>query len=374
MARKARKKSLTHRWRDENGVHRRRTFRTSSEKTAFVWQLDEERRNPKDQSIAVTFDEACERYLEQHAKLTKRPAAYRGDKALINRYLKSAFADRLLNDLDERSLEEFRSKMQVRRVGNRQISPRTVNSVLILAKAIMRRAHRWKLVDSHRWYEVKLLKQQEPEFDFWTVDERNKFLAWLQRKDADLWRVATVAVYTGLRKSELWALRRGAVDLEGRLLRVMATTDHSTGVRSELTKNGRSGAVPLAQPAYEALTHCRLYQPDEPVFDQALFWNLSKRFRKICRDADVREIRFHDLRHTFASHLVQAGVPIYEVQKLMRHQSIKMTERYAKLRMDKLTKAVDKLLFKKKAPEAGDRACAPQCAPGAKLALVKSGN
>jgi site-specific recombinase XerD len=63
-------------------------------------------------------------------------------------------------------------------------------------------------------------------------------------------------------------------------------------------------------------------------------------FKKACRKASIHDFRFHDLRHTFASSLVQRGVDLYRVQRLLGHRNAKMTERYAHLAPENLREAV----------------------------------
>jgi site-specific recombinase XerD len=71
-----------------------------------------------------------------------------------------------------------------------------------------------------------------------------------------------------------------------------------------------------------------------------LFTNIRKGFVAACRRARLRDFRFHDLRHTFASHLVMAGVSLRAVQELLGHKAIKMTMRYSHLSSQHLQEAV----------------------------------
>lgn len=73
--------------------------------------------------------------------------------------------------------------------------------------------------------------------------------------------------------------------------------------------------------------------------------SIQSSFRTAVERARLGYVRFHDLRHTFASHLVMSGVDLRTVQQLLGHKDIKMTMRYAHLAPDHLKAAVDKRRF-----------------------------
>ena len=82
-----------------------------------------------------------------------------------------------------------------------------------------------------------------------------------------------------------------------------------------------------------ALKHRKPYTP----------YRVSMAFKRACKRAGIENFRFHDLRHDFASKLVQNGNDLYVVQHLLGHRDGRMTQRYAHLRIDNLRQAVDTL-------------------------------
>ncbi|MCI0529919.1 MAG: site-specific integrase, partial [Nitrospira sp.] len=63
-------------------------------------------------------------------------------------------------------------------------------------------------------------------------------------------------------------------------------------------------------------------------------------FKRACKEVGISDFRFHDLRHTFASSLVQKGVDLYRVQRLLGHRDGRMTQRYAHLAPENLREAI----------------------------------
>ena len=151
--------------------------------------------------------------------------------------------------------------------------------------------------------------------------------------------IILTAALTGLRQSELRGLRWRDIDWSAQRIRVRNTFvsgEHSTAGKSDLsTRRSVPMATRLAR-ELELWSRRSVYRADhELVFahprsglplDRS---KLSKRFKKACEDASVRPVRFHDLRHTFATHLAASGTPIRTIQEFLGHADSKTTQIYA---------------------------------------------
>lgn len=147
-----------------------------------------------------------------------------------------------------------------------------------------------------------------------------------------------VSLMTGLRKSELFNLRWTDIDL----------TTHVITVRDEHAKSGKQRHIPINASLLDVLSAWRpLAHPESPyVFagdSGAPIQCMKKSFAAVLKAARIDGFRWHDLRHTFASWLVQAGVDLYVVKELLGHATLEMTQRYAHLAPNNKLRAVTAL-------------------------------
>lgn len=243
----------------------------------------------------------------------------------------------------ERELESIRRADVARFVASRLSAGRSVNTVncdLLILSGAFNYAIRVLEWDVSNPVSGQLLKAPEGRLRYLTLEESHRLLEASGRvfRKRYVRPFVVLALNTGCRKNELMRLKWSAVDLAaGRF-----TLD------GENTKNGKRRVLPLNAAALEALRQCRRYCdencPDSPwVFcwkDGAPIGDLRRGFRAACELAGIEDFRIHDLRHTFASWLVQREVPLMYVRDLLGHSSIKMTERYAHLAQDSLVRAV----------------------------------
>jgi len=147
------------------------------------------------------------------------------------------------------------------------------------------------------------------------------------------------AAMTGLRRGELLGLRWRDLDWNAQRIRVRNTYvrgEHSAEGKSDLsTRRSVPMADRLARELERWAQRSAYRGPDQLVFahpqsGKALDGaKVTRRFQAACRDAGVREIRFHDLRHTFATRLAASGQPMRTIQEFLGHADAKTTQIYA---------------------------------------------
>jgi integrase len=151
--------------------------------------------------------------------------------------------------------------------------------------------------------------------------------------------VILAAAMTGLRQSELLGLRWRDVDWVAQRIRARNTFvrgEHSTDGKSDLsTKRSVPMADRLAGELDRWSKRTEYRADDDLVFAHPQTGNpldrskVSRRFKSACRDAGVRPVRFHDLRHTFATRLASSGQPMRMIQEFLGHADSKTTQVYA---------------------------------------------
>lgn len=150
-----------------------------------------------------------------------------------------------------------------------------------------------------------------------------------------------LGLHTGCRSQEMLGMEWSRVDLYQRLLYFPA----------ENNKSKRDVSVPLNESAYRVLQRRAAFRdehcPETPwVFctkGGERIASVKKSFKTACQRACIEDFHPHDLRHTCATWLVQAGVPLVQVRDLLRHTTIQVTEKYAHLAPQNVRDAVDVL-------------------------------
>jgi integrase len=135
--------------------------------------------------------------------------------------------------------------------------------------------------------------------------------------------IVIAALNTGMRKGEALGLTWEQVDLKHGFILL------------DVTKSGERREIPINETLRDTLSGLPRHITGSYVFwqgkDGRRYGDVKKSFRSAVRRAGIKDFRFHDLRHTFASQLVMAGADITTVKELLGHKSLAMTMRYAHL-------------------------------------------
>lgn len=271
-----------------------------------------------------TWQEAVVRWLDE----TTHKASRQDDINLL-RWLDAHFG---ALHLDEITTDRIDQAVKAR--GN--VAPATKNRMLALIRAILRRAERqWDWIA--RAPAVRMYAAPNQRIRWITRDEADRLIRELPEHLAEM---ARFTLATGLRRANVTGLEWSQVDLTRRV----------AWIHPDQAKARRAIGIPLNADAVDVLTRWRgrhaqwvfTYRghPVEQVSTAAWYKALER--------AGVADFRWHDLRHTWASWAVSAGVSLQELMELGGWSSYEMVLRYSHLSPDHLRKAAEKLVDRKR--------------------------
>ena len=277
------------------------------------------------ESKKLLFEELCEEYL-QFSKTNKTAQSYRRDETSIKNLL-SVFKGKLIVKISAHNVEHYMNKRRDK------VAPATVNRELSCIKHMFSKAVQWGYIINNPMRIVRKYKEPPGRMRYLSESEVIKLLHHCAEH---IKPIIMMALHTGMRKGEILNLKWADVDMHNRTITIRKT------------KNNELRILPVNDVLYRTLRAMDQQLGYQYVFsntDGKPYLDIKVGFRATLRRARIHDFKFHDLRHTFASRLVMAGVDIRTVQVLLGHKDIKVTMRYSHLSDQNLRKAVDKLAF-----------------------------
>ncbi len=270
------------------------------------------------QELAVQYLQWCERQRSFESKQN------------FTKQLVTVFGYMPLKNFNTMIVEQFQTDRIQR--GNK---PATVNRLVATLKHAFTKAYDWNMINEATLKKVRRVK---------LLEENNRRLRYLSKEEcqslvnacADHLRpIVITALNTGMRRGEVLSLKRNNVDLKHGFILL------------DKTKNGDRREIPINTTLRTALEALPRRLDGSYVFydhktDKA-FQEVKRSFGTALKKAGIRDFHFHDLRHTFASHLVMAGIDLTTVSRLLGHKDLTMTLRYSHLSPMHMAKAVEAL-------------------------------
>jgi integrase len=270
----------------------------------------------------ILFDNFAEQYL-QYSKANKK--SYDKDVSRMKVLLRY-FGGKHLSEITPWLIEKFKAqrKKEVSR-RKKEVSNANVNRERALLSSMFSKAIEWGMIKDNPVTKVKSLKENNQRVRFLMPEEMASLTAAInsEPKANHLLPIMITALNSGMRKQEIFRLTWRDVDFNNRLISV------------EDSKNGEKRKIPMNSQLTETMENVK----NKNGHSEYVFCNeKGKRLRSVKRSfgtalkkAGIKDFTFHDLRHTFGSHMVMAGVDLPTIKELLGHKDIKMTLRYSHL-------------------------------------------
>jgi integrase len=250
----------------------------------------------------ITFDEMVAKYLKEHEKVRD---------ARTVKTLKPFFAGCTLSQISSKKITEYRAE----RLKN--VKPATVYQELALLRRMFNVAIReWEWLKDNPVSKLSFSVGDKNARDRWLSDEEEKHLVEAATNPSWFRSFLMVALHTGMRKGEILNLKWQEIDFKRKVVTVVKS------------KNDQKRTIPMSNTLFNTLNSIKVRDISSRVFPVS-GWSVRQAFDKTIVKADLKDFRLHDLRHTFATRLVQNGVDLYKVKELLGHKTISMTMRYA---------------------------------------------
>jgi integrase len=309
----------------------RQTTETSSYEDAiqFLNKIKAEIRIGKEPQTKKIIQHQFGELAKEYLKFCERQKSFHSKQIMIKQ-LNNVFKDMPLRYINSLMLEKFQTDRLQR--GNK---PATANRLIACVKHMFTKAVEWEMVEEEslkRVRKVKLLQENNSRLRFLSREECQNLI---NACDQHIRPIVIIALNSGMRKSEILNLTWNQVDLKHGFILL------------EITKNGDRREIPINMSLRNTLQNLPRRLDGGFVFSNPKkgkpYRDIRKSFPSALRKAAIQDFRFHDLRHTFASQLVMAGVDITTIKELLGHKSLAMTLRYSHLAPSHKARAVELL-------------------------------
>ncbi len=321
-----------------NGSRYRRPSPENSKAGALAWELVLKQRlargeplDPKKEKI--TFKDFARDWFETYVKNNNKHSEILSKERILRVHLTPHFENSELEEINNLEIEKYKARKI-----SQELSFKSINNHLAVLRKALQCAVEWGAIEHLPL--VKRLKTPPQKYDFLTQEECRQLLD----SSDGIWRdMIVVALETGMRFGEIIALRWEDLDFKSGELTV--TQAYAEGVLGS-PKSNQLRRIPMSDSVLHILNPTKntkglVFSDSEGnPFKRHV---CNEKLRSICKRAGLRRIGWHILRHTFASHLAQAGANLTAIQRLLGHSDIRTTMRYAHINRAVLREAIDVL-------------------------------
>ena len=291
------------------------TTKSEAEKieNQFKYKLQQQQNGviPKDE-LQITFKKLYKLY-DRYASLNKK--SYDKDLSFV-KVLKYYFPENsIASDKTPNDFETFKSEI----IDDREIKPTTVNRYLNTLSKMYSLAVDEKIIKENPLKSVKRFSDDNYIIRYLTKDEEYRLYASIKEKRPYLEPLITCGLQTGMRRGEIFNLKWENINFDYKFINI---------TKSKTLKGRRK--IPISNKLMDVLTSVQIvseYVFPNPKTGKA-YIDIKHSWSTICENAQIKDFRFHDLRHTAITRMVEKGIPLPVVQEIAGHSKIETTMRY----------------------------------------------
>ena len=275
-----------------------------------------------------TVREFVDQSYMPHVKSYKR--SWETDFSLLKNHILPPLGNMHLDEVTLRHMVDLFSHHRLTH------KPGSTNRIIILCRYIFNCAIKWETAGATKnpTKGIDLFQENNQRERYLSEEEAQALFAELEKSEArSLKYIIAMLLLTGARKGEVLQAQWKDFDLKRRIWTI------------EFNKSGKVRYIPLSDGVLQLLAGVPKLEGCPYVFPNH---NTKKPFKQIYnswntarKKAGLADVRIHDLRHSFASFLINSGRSLYEVQKILGHTQIKTTQRYSHLSQDSLIAAAN---------------------------------
>ena len=337
---------------DGTRIYIRKTITAKSEREAkkqlALFEAEVQQKNiTADSNIKLKdFVRICE---DNYAKVNLEAKTYQRYMEMINSNIIPELGEKKLNEIKPVHLLDFYSKLGrdgARKDGKKGgYSNKTITHIHRIISEIYNKAEQWQIIGINPAANVKPPKIMKKEIDFYSVEDIKILIKSLEDEPIRARTMTLLAVYTGMRRSELLGLTWDSIDFEAKVIHINKAVVYipKIGRLKKETKTVRSNRmIAMSESVENLLVQYRKWQCDTKDMlankwtdSDFVFTNdfgemihpdsISQWFNRFIKRKGLKHITFHGLRHTAATLLISSGVDIETVSRILGHSSSAVT-------------------------------------------------
>ena len=283
----------------------------------------------KARKAVLTYSELFLEYYLPYVEPRKR--SWGKDEEMFRLRLNAVFGSQRLNQITRQQIQSFHTSLK-----NEGLSASSCNHYIKLLKHSLNLAIDWSMLETNPAVRVPLFNEDNKMENYLSETELERLMTVMRNdENRTICMIIMYLLSTGARLNEALQATWSQIDRERRVWRIPASNSKSKRIRS----------VPLNDSAIDVLNQLDTEGDFEHLFINKQtgepYTTIHKVWGRLRRKAGLTHLRIHDLRHQYASFLVNSGRTLYEVQQILGHSDPSVTQRYAHLSTKSLQDAAN---------------------------------